>query len=189
MDAKHTAHTHRGGTPQCSLAPQPLPHIAKRHLAFALLCGLAAIFSSCHNNNIGDAVKQDGVRCFVATVDDQGQPTLWMTTEEIVGVTADSAARWAAALGTPGEWTLPTKEQMLQLTADREVFNETASRKGLPAVFARTSFYWTGTATDDTHIWAWGPYGLRSYFAADAHYRARAVKSNTAETAENISNE
>lgn len=145
-------------------------------VCLTIVC-ITLLACSCQSHNIGDIVTNAGVKAYVAEMDADGHPTLLMTTDEVVAVSNDSAARWAAALGKDSSWTIPTKEQMERLVSHREVFNDVASRKDMPSIFDRMSFYWTSSVADSDHVYAWGPYGIRSYFAADAKYKARAVKA------------
>ncbi len=132
---------------------------------------------SCNHNAVGTIVKEDGVKCMVAAVDEENRPVLLLTMEEQTHIAYDSAISWAATVGEKGQWTIPNLEQMQLLLDNRDVLNASAERHGLPAVLQKSSFYWSSTPMGETHVYVLSLYGIRPYFVSNTYYKARAVKS------------
>ncbi len=141
-----------------------------------LLIASALLVASCTRMEVGNVIKEDGVKCMVAAVDDENRPILLLSLDEQTHVTCDSAIRWAATIGEDGQWTVPTREQLQQLLDKRDILNEKAERQGYRPVLQKRSFYWSCTPEGTTHVYALGLYGIRPYFTGDAYYKARAVK-------------
>lgn len=140
----------------------------------ALLLAGSFLFTAC-TVEVGDIVKENGMRCQVAVVDANGKPSLLLATEVTTKISADSAYRWAATIGD-GTWHVPTSEQISQLAQYRFALNDARRRGKLPLVMQPTLFYWTSTPAGPQHTFAWGPLGVKSYFTKDAEYIALAVK-------------
>ncbi len=142
-----------------------------------LFLGLGLFAASCTRVEVGRIVKEDGVECMVAAVDEENRPTLLLTVDERTHISYDSALCWAAAIGQEGEWNIPTRDQLQQLQSNRDILNEKAAGKGLSPMLERSAFYWSSTPAGATHVYALGLYGIRPYFITGTYYKARAVKA------------
>ncbi len=150
-----------------------------QYMAATKYCiGMVLLLSmaSCTRVEVGAVVKEDGVKCMIAAVDEENRPTLLLSVEELTHITYDSAIRWAATIGESGQWNIPTREQLQLLLDNRDVLNAKAERRDERPVLQKHSFYWSSTPEGETHVYALGPYGIRPYFVDNTYYKALAVK-------------
>ena len=134
--------------------------------------------TACSNDaHVGGMYSKGQVKGIILDVSDDGVPSLVLSIDEISGIDADSAARWAAGY-SDGGWRLPTVDEARLIEKNRYVINGYIEKRGLKVIGNEGNFYWTGTDCSKTHVNALGPYGVRCYFRTNSSnsYRARAVR-------------
>ncbi|MBP5189807.1 MAG: hypothetical protein J6031_02700 [Bacteroidales bacterium] len=124
----------------------------------------------------GDLYRDGENKGIVIDTDDAGNVKLIMSLDEISGIDADSATKWATSTGNG--WRLPTKNEIEKIRKYKALSNKTLNRKKMPPVLSGHTFYWTSTPCSESHTYACGPDGTKCYFSTNAsvQYRARAVK-------------
>lgn len=145
----------------------------------ALILVGALALTACSSYEVGDWYNHKGIKGVVLMVDDEGQPTLLVSPDEAVDLTADSALLWAAQLdaATEAQVSLPSKEEMEWLHSYSAVVNKTLRTKGKSTLLEGNTFYWTSTPCSESHYYAHGPDGVRCYYRGNQSscYRACAL--------------